>query len=72
VLAVCGQDSSGRLLVNELVIPGRITIYATEGECWQSADKNPQDGNKSMIPYSEGSLPHKHNFLNLKIETSLK
>jgi hypothetical protein len=40
VLAVCGRDSSGGfLLVNKLVIPGKITIYPIEGECWQSADK---------------------------------
>jgi hypothetical protein len=39
VLAVRGQDSSGGFLVNKLVIPGRITIYSMEGECWQSADK---------------------------------
>jgi hypothetical protein len=30
-LAVRGQDSSGRFLVNKLVIPGRITIYPMEG-----------------------------------------
>jgi hypothetical protein len=39
VLAVHGQDSSGRFLINKPVIPGRITIYPMEGECWQSADK---------------------------------
>jgi hypothetical protein len=38
-LAVRGQDSSGRFIVNELVIPGRITIYPMEGEWWQSADE---------------------------------
>jgi hypothetical protein len=72
VLAVRGQDSSGRFIVNELVIPGRITIYPMEGECWQSADKNPPDGNKSRIPYSEGSLPQKHNFLKFKHENVIK
>jgi hypothetical protein len=39
VLAVRGQNSSGGLLVSELVIPGRITIYPVEGECWQSANE---------------------------------
>jgi hypothetical protein len=63
VLAVCGQDSPNRFLVNELVIPGRITIYPMDSKCWQSAAKYPPDGNKSRIPYSEGSIPHKHSFL---------
>jgi hypothetical protein len=34
VLAVRGWNSSGGFLVYELVIPGRITIYPVEGECW--------------------------------------
>jgi hypothetical protein len=38
-LAVRGRDSSSGFLVFELVIPGRITIYPVEGECWQSADE---------------------------------
>jgi hypothetical protein len=77
--------------VNKQAIPGRITVYPVEGECWQSTDKilpvdsssmswqflaelliilwrasvgsphkeNPPDGNKSRIPYYEGSLPPK-------------
>jgi hypothetical protein len=73
VLAVRGKDSSGRFLVNELVIPGRITIYPM----WRASvgsprTKNPPDGNKSRIPYSEGSLPHKHNFLKFKHENVIK
>jgi hypothetical protein len=32
-------NSSSGFLVYELVIPGRITIYPVEGECWQSADE---------------------------------
>jgi hypothetical protein len=32
VLAVRGRDSSGRFFVNELAIPGRITIYPMEAE----------------------------------------
>jgi hypothetical protein len=51
-----------------------------EGECWQSADEilrgdssqNPLDGNNSMIPYSEGSLPCKHNINKLKLESVIK
>jgi hypothetical protein len=39
VLAVCGRDSYGGFHVYELVIPGRITIYLVDGECWQSADE---------------------------------
>jgi hypothetical protein len=27
------------ILVYKLVIPGKITIYPVEGECWQSADE---------------------------------
>jgi hypothetical protein len=34
--------------------------------------KNAPDGNKSRIPYSEGSLPPKHNFLKLKHENVIK
>jgi hypothetical protein len=44
-------------LVYEQVIPGRITIYTVEGECWQSAKEK-----SSRIPYSKGSLPPKLNF----------
>jgi hypothetical protein len=66
VLAVRGRNSSGGFLVFELVIPGRITISPVEGECWQSADEKSPDGNNSRLPYSEGSLPRKHNFLKLK------
>jgi hypothetical protein len=43
-----------------------------EGECWQSADENPPNGNNSRIPYSEGSLPYKHNFLKFKHENAIK
>jgi hypothetical protein len=39
VLAVRGRNSLGGILVNELVIPGRITIYPVEGECLQSAEE---------------------------------
>jgi hypothetical protein len=34
--------------------------------------KNPLDGNKSRIPYSEGSFPHKHNFLKFKHENVIQ
>jgi hypothetical protein len=34
--------------------------------------KNPLDGNKFRTPYSEGSLPHKHNFLKFKHENVIK
>jgi hypothetical protein len=34
--------------------------------------KNPQDGNNSRIPYLEGSLLPKHNFLKLKHENVIK
>jgi hypothetical protein len=34
--------------------------------------KNPPDGNKSRISYSEGFLPHKPNFLKLKHENVMK
>jgi hypothetical protein len=34
--------------------------------------KNPPDSNKSRIPYSEGSLPRKHNFLKFKQENAIK
>jgi hypothetical protein len=34
--------------------------------------KNPPDGNNSRIPYSEGSLPPKHNFLKFKHENVIK
>jgi hypothetical protein len=72
VLAVRGRNSIGGFLVFELVIPGRITISPVEGECWQSAYENPPDGNNSRIPYWEGSLPRKHNFLKLKHENVIK
>jgi hypothetical protein len=38
------------------------------GECWQSAEKNPPDGNKSRIPYYEGSLQPKKIFQTFKLE----
>jgi hypothetical protein len=38
-LAVCGRNSYGGFHIYELVIPGGITIYPVEGECWQSADE---------------------------------
>jgi hypothetical protein len=72
VLAVHGQNSSGRFLVYELVIPSRITTYPMEGECWQSADRNPPDDYNFRIPYSEGSLPPKHNFLKFRHENDIK
>jgi hypothetical protein len=34
--------------------------------------KNPPDGNDSRIPYSEGSLRRKDNFLKLKHENVIK
>jgi hypothetical protein len=34
--------------------------------------KSPPDGNNSRIPYSEGSLPHKQNFLKFKHENVIK
>jgi hypothetical protein len=34
--------------------------------------KSPPDGNNSRIPDSEGSLPHKHNFLKFKHENVFK
>jgi hypothetical protein len=34
--------------------------------------KNPPDGNMSRIPYLEGSLPRKHNFLKFKHENVIK
>jgi hypothetical protein len=34
--------------------------------------KSPPDGNNSRIPYSGGSLPHKHNFLKFKHENVIK
>jgi hypothetical protein len=34
--------------------------------------KSPADGNNSRIPYSKGSLPHKHNFLKFKHENVIK
>jgi hypothetical protein len=39
VLAVRGQNSYGGFHVYELVIPGGITIYPVEGECWQSVEE---------------------------------
>jgi hypothetical protein len=33
---------------------------------------NPPEGNNSRIPYSEGSLPPKHNFLKFKHENFIK
>jgi hypothetical protein len=61
VLAVRGRNSSGGFLVDELVIPGRIT-RASVGI---PGMKNPPDGNKSMITYYEGFLPPMNFFLNL-------
>jgi hypothetical protein len=72
VLAVRRQNSSGAFLVSELVIPGRITIYPVEGEFGSLRTKNIPDGNNSRIPYSEGSLPHKHNFLKIEHENVIK
>jgi hypothetical protein len=34
--------------------------------------KSLPDGNNSRIPYSEGSLPHEHNFLKFKHENVIK
>jgi hypothetical protein len=54
-----------------VTIPGFFTLVLCE--CWRTAFQSPLDGNNSRIPYSEGSLPHKHNFfLNLSMKTSLK
>jgi hypothetical protein len=37
-----------------------------------SHTKNPQDGNNSRIPYSEGSFPPKHMFLKFKYKNIIK
>jgi hypothetical protein len=39
VLAIRGRNSYGGFYVFELVIPGGITIYPVEGECWKSVDE---------------------------------
>jgi hypothetical protein len=53
-----------------VTIPGFFTLVVCE--CWRTAFKSPPDGNNSRIPYSEGSLPHKHNFLKFKHENVIK
>jgi hypothetical protein len=66
VLAVRGRDSSGGFLVYELVIPCGVQLFGSP------RTKNPTDGKKSRINYSEGSLPHMHNFLKIKHENVIK
>jgi hypothetical protein len=64
-LSIKGIVSRGfGVLVYELVIPG-IPRRASVGS---PRTKNPPDGNNSKIPYSEGYLPLKHNFLKFKRE----
>jgi hypothetical protein len=40
--------------------------------CASVGAPHPPDGNNSRIPYSEGSLPHKQNFLKFKHENVIK
>jgi hypothetical protein len=48
-----------------LFIPWRASVGSPR-------TKNPPDDNKSRIPYSEGSLLRKHNFLKFKHENVIK
>jgi hypothetical protein len=72
VIAVRGRNSSSGFLVYELVIPSKITIYPWRASVGSLGMKNPPDGNKSRIPYSEGSLLRKHNFFKFKNENVIK
>jgi hypothetical protein len=67
VLAVSGRNSSGGFLVfaESLFLPWRASVGSPQ-------TKNPTDGNNSRIPYWQGSLPRKHNFLKLKHENVIK
>jgi hypothetical protein len=72
VLAVRGRDSSSGFLIYELVIRGRSLFIPWRASVDSPRMKNPPDGNKSRIPYSEGSLPHQNNFLKFKHENAIK
>jgi hypothetical protein len=52
-------------LAESLFIPWRASVGSPQ-------TKNPPDGNKSRIPYLEGSLPLRHNFLKFKHENIIR
>jgi hypothetical protein len=72
VLAVCGQDSSGGFLVNKLVIPAESLFIPWRANVGSPGTKKTPDDNKPRIPYSDGSLPHKHKLLKFKHENFIK
>jgi hypothetical protein len=73
VLAVCERNSSGGFLVYELVVIMPNHYLSRGGRLLAAREqKILLDGNKSRIPYSEGSLSHKHNFLKFKHENVIK
>jgi hypothetical protein len=62
----CWQ-SADEILPVSLFLPWRASVSSPR-------TKNPPEGNNSRIPYSEGSIPRKHNFLKLtllKLKTNL-
>jgi hypothetical protein len=65
ILLVDSSSMSCEFPAESLFIPSRASV----GSPWT---KNAPDGNKSRIPYSEGSLLRKHNFLKFKHENVIK
>jgi hypothetical protein len=63
--------SSGGFLVYE-EFPAESLFIPWKASVGSPRTKNPPDGNKSRIPYSEGSLLHKHNFLKFKHKNIIK
>jgi hypothetical protein len=65
ILPVHSLSMSWKFSAESLFLPWRASIGSPR-------TKNPPDGNNSRIPYSEGSLQRKHNFLKLKHENNVK
>jgi hypothetical protein len=72
VLTVHGRNSYGGFQVYELVIPAESLFIPWRASVGRPRTKNPLDGKKSRIPYSEGSLSRKHNILKFKHENVIK
>jgi hypothetical protein len=65
ILPVDSSSMSWLFPAESLFFPGRASVGSPR-------TKNSPDDNKSRIPYSERSLPHKHNFLKFKHENIIK
>jgi hypothetical protein len=62
----CWQSADEILLVHSSpmswLFPAESLFILWRASVGSPRTKNLLDGNNSRIPYSEGSLPHKHNF----------